>query len=182
MRSQWREAAGEYLQVLIVSLTLAVLITTFVVQPFMVDGSSMEPSLHSGERLLVSKLDYRWRQPHRLDVVVFHYPLNPRLRFIKRVVGLPGEVVAIHDGGVYVNGRLLGEPYLADETYGTFGPAKVPAGHLFVLGDNRANSKDSRYPEVGMVDRREIVGHAVAAYWPLALLGVIRSPRPAAGR
>lgn len=166
----WRE----YLEVFLVSVALAVFCVTFIAQPFVVDGSSMEPSLHEGERLIVSKLSYRWGRPGRGDIVVFRYPANRRQRFIKRVVGLPGETVAVREGKVVVDGRPLAEAYLTDETFGEFGPERVPAGRLFMLGDNRANSRDSRYPEVGMVAEREVVGKAVAVYWPPLLAGLVR--------
>lgn len=165
----WREYAWLFAG----SLAVALFLVTFVAQPFVVQGSSMEPSLHEGERLIVSKLTYRWGAPARGDVVVFRYPANRRLRFIKRVVALPGETVAIRDGRVLIDGRPLKEEYLNDVTLGEFGPVRVPAGHLFLLGDNRANSRDSRYPEVGMVAYREVIGKAVAAYWPPMLLGPI---------
>ncbi|HHW14297.1 MAG TPA: signal peptidase I [Firmicutes bacterium] len=154
-------------------MAAALFLVTFVAQPFVVQGSSMEPSLHEGERVIVSKLTYRWGMPTRGDVVVFRYPANRRLRFIKRVVGLPGETVAIKDGQVLIDGRPLKEDYLCDLTLGEFGPARVPAGHLFLLGDNRANSRDSRYPEVGMVAYRDVIGKAVVVYWPPMLMGRI---------
>lgn len=164
---EWRELV----ELLVLSVAIAAMIVTFVAQPFVVDGTSMEPSLHEGERVVVSKLAYRVGAPHRGDVVVFRFPADRRFRFIKRVIGLPGEAVEIRDGKVLVDGRALVEPYLTDETLGEYPPAKVPAGHYFVLGDNRPNSRDSRYPEVGMVAARNLVGRAVAIYWPLPLAG-----------
>ncbi|MGE5507092.1 MAG: signal peptidase I [Chitinophagales bacterium] len=166
-RQEWRELV----ELLALSTAIAALIVIFIAQPFVVDGTSMEPSLHAGERVVVSKLAYRTAAPRRGDVVVFRFPADRRMRFIKRVIGLPGESVAIRDGKVLVNGHPLVEPYLVDETLGDFPPEKVPAGHYFVLGDNRPNSRDSRYPEVGMVPARNLVGKAVAVYWPLALAG-----------
>ncbi len=155
------------------ALAVAVFMVAFVAQPFVVEGSSMDPSLRQGERLIVSKLAYRFGRPERGDVIVFRYPVNRRVRFVKRVVGLPGETVAIRNGRVLVNGRPLAEAYLIDVTLGEFGPVRVPPGRLFVLGDNRANSRDSRYPEVGMISCRDVVGKAVAVYWPPALVGPI---------
>lgn len=167
----------ELAELFFLSLAVAVLIVTFIAQPFVVDGTSMEPSLVDGERLIVDKMSYRVGAPARGDVVVFRFPADRRERFIKRVIGLPGETVSIRDGKVLVNGRALTEAYLADATFGEYGPVRVPRGRLFVLGDNRANSRDSRYPEVGMVSDRDLVGKAVAAYWPLMLAGPLGGAR-----
>lgn len=167
-------AVREYLALLALSVGVALFLVLFIAQPFVVEGTSMEPSLHEGERLVVSKLSYRFHPPDRGDVVVFRYPANRRLRFIKRVVGLPGEMVAIRDGKVTVDGRPLAEAYLNDLTLGEFGPERVPEGRVFVLGDNRANSRDSRYPEVGMISYRDLIGEAVAAYWPPQVFGRLR--------
>lgn len=164
----------ELVELFLLSLAVAVLLVTFIAQPFVVDGTSMEPSLVDGERLVVNKLSYRLGEPiRRSDVVVFRFPGDRRQRFIKRVIGLPGETVAIRDGKVLVDNRPLTEAYLADVTFGTYGPVRVPKDRLFVLGDNRANSRDSRYPEVGLVSYRDLVGKAVAVYWPLTLVGAI---------
>jgi signal peptidase I len=159
-----------------VSLAVAAVLVTFIAQPFVVEGTSMEPSLVDGERLIVNKLSYRLGSPGRGDVVVFRFPGDRRQRFIKRVVALPGETVVIRDGKVLVDGRSLSEVYLADATFGEYGPVRVPKGRLFLLGDNRANSRDSRYPEVGMVAYRDLVGKAVAAYWPPVLAGAVAGP------
>lgn len=173
-KQEARAVAREYLSLFALSVGVALFLVLFIAQPFVVEGTSMEPSLHEGERLVVSKLTYRFHPPRRGDVVVFRYPANRRLRFIKRVVGLPGEVVAVRDGQVFVDGRLLREVYLGDLTLGEFGPERVPEGHLFVLGDNRANSRDSRYPEVGMVSYGDLIGEAVAVYWPPQMFGRLR--------
>ncbi len=174
MNRQEPAAWREYAALVAVALAVALFLVTFVAQPFVVEGSSMEPSLHEGERLIVSKLAYRFDRPGRGDVVVFRYPADRRLRFIKRIVGLPGETVLIRDGRVLIDGRPLSETYLLDLTLGEYGPVRVPAGRLFVLGDNRANSRDSRYPEVGMIASRDVVGKAVAVYWPPQLVGLVR--------
>lgn len=176
VRSERIAVLREYLGLLLLSSGVALFLVVFIAQPFVVDGSSMEPSLREGQRLIVSKVSYRVGEPRRGDIVVFRYPANRRMRFIKRVVGLPGETVAIRDGRVFVDGRALSEGYLIDGTFGQFGPAQVPAGHLFVLGDNRANSRDSRYPEVGMIPYRDVIGKAVATYWPLLLAGRVGQP------
>jgi signal peptidase I len=174
---EWAETEGrELLEIMLTSVVLALLLTTFVAQPFMVEGSSMEPNLHSGERVIVSKMDYRFRQPRLGDVIVFKYPADPRVRYIKRVIGVGGDVISIHGGQVLVNGRRLTEPYLTQETWGDMGPVTVPSGRLFLLGDNRGNSKDSRFPDVGLVPARLIVGRASLVYWPVWAIGAIAGP------
>lgn len=162
----------EYVQAIIAAVLLAVFLITFVAQSFHVQGRSMEPSLISGERLLVDKLTYRFSPPRLGDIVVFRYPTDPRRKFIKRVIGLPGDEISIRQGTVYRNGVLLQEDYIIGPTLGaysapTFGPVKVPDGHFFVLGDNRRNSDDSRYPDVGFVNQELILGRAILTYWPV---------------
>jgi signal peptidase I len=171
----------EYVQAFAVAIVLAAFIITFIAQSFVVEGSSMEPSLHNRERLLVNKLVYRFRKPVYGDVVVFRYPANPKRRFIKRVIGIPGDEVEVRDGFVFLNGMTLDEDYTMDLTYGYFGPKTVPDGHYFVLGDNRNNSDDSRYPDVGFVPMSNIVGKASFIWWPPRRISLIRNPlaRPA---
>lgn len=166
----------EYIQAFAVAIVLAAFIITFIAQTFVVEGSSMEPSLHNRERLIVNKLVYRFRKPNRGDVVVFRYPANPKRRFIKRVIGIPGDEVEVRDGFVILNGMTLTEDYTMDLTYGYFGPKQVPDGHYFVLGDNRNNSDDSRYPDVGFVPMANIVGKAGIVWWPPRRMSIIRNP------
>jgi signal peptidase I len=166
----------EYVQAFAVAIVLAAFIITFIAQSFVVEGSSMEPSLHNRERLLVNKLVYRFRKPEYGDVVVFRYPANPKRRFIKRVIGVPGDEVEVRDGFVIVNGMTLDEDYTMDLTYGYFGPKTVPDGHYFVLGDNRNNSDDSRYPDVGFVPMANIVGKASFIWWPPRRISLVRNP------
>ena len=127
----------------------------------------MLPTLHSGERLLIDKLTYRFRDPARGEIVVFRYPRDPSHYFIKRIIGLPGDHVVISSGYVYVNGVRLVEEYTSSLTLGSDREYVVPPGSYFVLGDNRNNSQDSRTPFVGYVPRSLIVGRAVLRYWPI---------------
>lgn len=166
----------EVLQVVAGSLLLAFFIITYVGRAFTVEGPSMYPTLHSGERLIVDELTYRFRDPARGDIVVFRYPADPSEYFVKRLVGLPGEVVEIRAGHVYVNGRQLSDDFLTEQTLGDFGPAVVPDQHYFVLGDNRNNSADSRDPRVGFVPRSFIVGRALWRYWPLTRVQALNPP------
>lgn len=135
-----------------------------------VEGTSMEPSLHDGEFVVVNRIAYRLGQPERGDIVVFHPPLDPERRFIKRIIGLPRDMIQVLDGTVYVNGESLSEPYiLAPPLYS--GQWEVGEGEVFVLGDNRNNSNDSQ--NWGSVAWDEVIGKAVVVYWPLNELGLI---------
>lgn len=171
----------EYIEALLISVVLAFFIITFIAQSFLVDGSSMEPSFHDGQRLMVEKITYRLSQPTRGDVVVFKYPGNTKRKFIKRVIGLPGDEILIKNGFLYINGQQMEENYINGPTYGTYsapsyGPVIVPQDGYFVLGDNRRNSDDSRYPDVGFVPKQNLVGRALFSYWPLRDVGLIKKP------
>ena len=166
----------EYVESIVTAVVLALIIITFIAQSFLVQGSSMEPGLHNGQRLLVEKLSYRFRPPKRGEIVVFRYPLDPRRKFIKRIIGIPGDEIFIKDRRVYLNGLPLEENYINGPTYGTYGPTIVPPDSYFVLGDNRNNSDDSRFPDVGFVPRKNIVGRALFVYWPVFQARVIRQP------
>jgi signal peptidase I len=144
-----------------------------VVQAFRVQGTSMLPLLADGERIVVNKFVYRFNPIARGDVVVFWYPREPQVSFIKRVVGLPGDVVELRRGALFVNGRVVREDYLVPEfrDRDDFGPAEVRRGYYFVLGDHRASSNDSR--SWGEVPERYIYGKAVFRFWPIAKAGAI---------
>lgn len=137
-----------------------------------VDGSSMVPTFQDGEFVIVEKVSYRFSDPQRGDVVVFHYPRDPQQEYIKRIIGLPGDQVSIRGGQVFLNGELLDEPYIAAAPRYEL-EYLVPPGELFVLGDNRNNSSDSH--DWGTVPLEYVVGKAVFVYWPLTEAGVIQS-------
>lgn len=166
----------EYLEAFGIAIVLAVFIITFIAQSFLVQGASMEPTLHNGERLMVDKLTYRFRPPRRGEIIVFRYPTDPRRKFIKRIMGLPGDQVEVRRHQLYINGKVLEEPYINGPTYGDFGPIVVPEGAFFVLGDNRNNSDDSRFSDVGPVPRKLVVGRALVRYWPPLRVGLVRTP------
>jgi signal peptidase I len=128
-----------------------------------VDGDSMEPTLVSGEFIIVNRLSYHFGAPLRGDIIVFHFPGNPQEEYIKRVIGLPGDDVQVKNGQVYINGQLLNESYI-DVKMDYTGNWQVPAGQLFVLGDNRNNSSDSH--DWGTVPMDYVVGKAIVVYWP----------------
>lgn len=130
----------------------------------------MEPSLHDGEFVVINRLAYRWANPDRGEIIVFNFPLDPERRFIKRIIGLPGDTVSVHQGIVFVNDIPLEEPYIyAPPEYD--GEWIIEEGHYFVLGDNRNNSSDSQ--NWGSLGAEEIIGKAVIVYWPITDLGII---------
>jgi signal peptidase I len=189
---------GEVPGLLLMAFLLAVLIKTFLFQAFFIPSGSMEPTLMPGDRVLVNKIPYYFGEPQRGDIVVFSNP-NPQAvpdrgviggffhwlfeglgvqkpdydDFIKRVVGLPGDTVTFKAGDVYVNGTKLDEPYLGDiKTTAPQSKYVVPAGKLFVMGDNRGNSLDSRF-SLGFVPIDNVVGKAFVIIWPPSRAGVL---------
>src|SRR6266576_3587732 len=156
---------------LLIAIGLALVIIVFLYQPVKVEGTSMAPLLSDQERIFINKFVYRFEPIERGDVVVFWYPLDRTKSFIKRVVGLPGEVVEIRQGIVYVDGEPLAEPYVPPqyEDLRDFGPLRVPRDNYFVMGDHRISSNDSRV--FGTVASRFIYGRAVFAYWPVDHFG-----------
>jgi signal peptidase I len=153
------------------AIVIAVLINLFLAQATRVYGSSMEPNLHTDQRLVIEKVTYRLHEPRRGDVVVLRMPERGPELLIKRVIALPGETVEVRDGNVYIDGVVLSEPYLSQQTYGQFGPLQVPEGEVFVMGDNRGASNDSRI--FGPVPETRILGRAWVSYWPPDDLGLV---------
>jgi len=177
VKSSWRGPVLEWIQSIGGAVVAALLIITFVGQSFVVEGSSMLPNLRDGERLLVEKITYRFREPARGEVVVFRHPGDPSKRLIKRVIGLPGDTIAIAQGRVYVNGVALEEDYINGPMvrWQTVGPLVVPADHYFLMGDNRNASLDSRDPSLGFVAKSQIVGRAIVRYWPLPRVAAVEA-------
>lgn len=167
VKSVLREVA----ETVIPAIVIAVLIHVFLAQATRVYGQSMEPNLHTDMRLVVEKLSYRLHTPQRGDIVVLRVRPEDEL-LIKRVIGLPGDEVAIHDGQVYVNGQPLEESYLNQETRGNLAARIVPPLHVFVMGDNRGASNDSR--SFGPVHIDNIVGKAWLSYWPPEAIGPVQ--------
>ncbi|MGE5123162.1 MAG: signal peptidase I [Acidobacteriaceae bacterium] len=168
-RSGFMSFLVDVLETLVLSVVLFVSINLISAR-IRVDGASMEPTLVSGEYVIVSRLSYRLGNPQRGDVIVFHFPRDPKEEYIKRLIGLPGDVVEVKDGSVFVNGQPLDETYLKVKTNYT-GTWNVPDGQLFVLGDNRNNSSDSH--DWGMVPMDYVVGKAILVYWPPPSWGLI---------
>src|SRR5262249_122265 len=158
---------------LLIAIGLALVIIVFLYQPVKVEGTSMAPLLSDQERIFINKFVYRFEPIDRGDVVVFWYPLDRSKSFIKRVIGLPGEMVEIRQGRVKVNGRVLDEPYVPVQfaDYSDYGPVRVPKDCYFVMGDHRISSNDSRV--FGPVASRYIYGRAVFAYWPFDHFGTL---------
>ena len=165
----------DILETLLLSVVLFFLINA-VSARIRIDGSSMEPNLHHGEFVIVSKINYRFGEPERGDVVVFDFPRNITQEYIKRIIGLPGEHILVEDGKVYVNEIMLSEPYLIIEPQYE-GEWVVPEDTLFVLGDNRNNSSDSH--TWGMVPMNNVIGEALVVYWPPSSWGLINGTNPA---
>jgi signal peptidase I len=165
----------EILETMIPAVIIALLINLLLAQATRVYGQSMEPNLHSDQRLVVEKISYnRWWPvggPERGDVVVFRVDPNSDL-LIKRVIGLPGDRVEIRAGQVIINGELLDEPYISRPTYGDYGPVDVPPLHVFLLGDNRGFSNDSR--AFGPLPLDTVIGRAWISYWPPDQWGLIQ--------
>jgi signal peptidase I len=198
-----KSVAREYLEAIIIALLLAIGIRTFVVQAFKIPSGSMLPTLQIGDHLLVNKFIYGIRnpfsgkviipisKPKRGDVIVFKYPLDKNVDYIKRVIGTPGDTVEIKNKKLFINGKAVPDPhahftsdYIMPATAGprdNFGPIKVPKGKLFCMGDNRDSSYDGRF--WGFVDQQDVLGKAFIIYWswdldkPLLSLGRFESIR-----
>lgn len=167
-----RAALRDLFGTILPAVVIALLIHAFLAQATRVYGQSMEPNLHSDERLVVEKLSYRFHGPRRGDIVVLHDPAGGPELLIKRVIGLPGERVVIADGRVYIDGMALHEPYLTQPTTGNSRAVLVPPLTVFVMGDNRSASRDSRV--FGPVPLDQIVGRALFRYWPPAEIGSVQ--------
>ena len=159
---------------LIFSAAASVLIITFLYQPVRVEGTSMLPRLVDQDRLFINKFVYHFQAIEPGDVVVFHYPRDPQKSYIKRIIAVPGDRLRIDRGRVYVNGKLLSEPYIPDEYRDTRSQEAmvIPGDEYFVMGDHRSISSDSR--EFGPVKRDLIYGKAAFVYWPTQDVGVVR--------
>jgi signal peptidase I len=189
-----RRLAWELTETLILAL-LIFLAVRAAFQNFRVEGSSMDPSLHNSQLIIVNKaiytrinlepisrfipffdagdnpIRYLFRRPRRGDVVVFRFPQNPDKTFIKRIIGEPGDTVEVKGGTVYIDGAPLDEPYIVNKPTYTYCPEEVPPKHYFVLGDNRNNSRDSR--SWGFLPEENIIGQASLSYWPQDYWGLV---------
>jgi signal peptidase I len=177
--------------VVVVAVTAALAIQAFIVKPYRIPSPSMAATLVNGDRILVNRLSYAFGGIGRGDVIVFHWPKDTKMVFVKRVIGLPGDVLSLRGGRVFVNGKLLREPYVRQDggseeptlsaedlamsdsgsPWGLERPYKVPNGCYFVMGDNRMESDDSR--DWGVVPRAQVIGRVFMRYWPLGRLHLL---------
>ena len=167
-----------YILYILVIIGLTWMIVTFVGQRTRVSGQSMETTLQDGDNLIVDKISYRFHDPSRYDIIVFPYKYEENTFYIKRIIGLPGEIVQVKDGYTYINGKkltsdiygreVMDEPGIAEE------PIKLGSDEYFVLGDNRNHSQDSRDPFVGVLMRSDLLGRAFIRIYALNKFGVIK--------
>lgn len=171
--SAFRRILSEAIQTIGLALLLF-LIINFLSARIRVDGRSMEPTFHDGDYVIVNRLAYRFGELQRGDVVVFPFPLNGEEDFIKRVIALPGDRIAIRNGALILNGAVIEEDYLEVPPRGDMEEMIVPVEHVFVMGDNRNDSSDSRI--WGPLSSDEIIGKAVFRYWPVSDIGSVIHP------
>lgn len=192
IKEKIRSEIREWTESIIIALILALLIRTFIVQAFKIPSGSMIPTFEIGDRIFVNKFIYgacmpftdirlpAVRQPQRGDIIVFVSPETPNKDFVKRLIALEGETIEIKNGNIYINGKEIDHPmsvrsnyYYNRGDYGKEGEAvTVPKGYYFALGDNSANSRDSRY--WGFIPKRSLIGKAILLYWPLPRIRIIR--------
>lgn len=178
-----KKAVFGWIKIIVIAAVLVFIIQNFFFANYVVQGKSMFPTIHDGNRLIVNKMDYHFSDPERFDLVVFHHSESED--YLKRIIGLPGDSLHYKNDALYVNDNKMKEPYLKDnkqklingDLTGDFslqevtGKKTVPDGHVFVLGDNRRGSYDSRY--FGFVSIDQIVGKVDLRYWPFNKFGLI---------
>lgn len=170
----------ETVEIGIIAIIAVLVIRNFLIQPFLVSGASMEPTFSSGDYLLIDELSYKLREPERGEVIVFRYPGDESVFYIKRVIGLPGDTISFKDGKAYIsnkdnpNGFVLDETYLQTGVMTTGKDFTLPAGQYFVMGDNRSYSFDSR--SWGSVKSSEIIGLVRLRLWPLNKILAVERP------
>ncbi len=179
----WLLGQKENIRTIIIAVILAVLLRTFIIEPRYIPSASMEPTLQIKDRIIVEKLSSFLRPPQRGEILVFYPPKSPLIEdsskaYIKRVIGLPGELIAIHDGQVFVNGKALTEPYISEPIDYSLAPnfeIRIPEHSLWMMGDNRNNSYDSHV--WGFLPEQNIVGRAVFRFFPIdQRVGVFSTP------
>jgi signal peptidase I len=178
MKNIFKSAMFEYAKIIIIALFISLLVRTYVAEARLIPSGSMLPTLKIGDRLVIDKFFYGIsgiKDVQRGDIVVFNPPpaANSKsdIPFIKRVIGLPGETISIKKGAVYISGEPLAEPYISEKPAGDFKPFVIPDGTIFLMGDNRNNSSDSRF--WGPLPVQNIIGRAEFRYYPLNKLGTI---------
>ncbi|MDN3955786.1 signal peptidase I [Sporolactobacillus laevolacticus] len=178
-----RSETFAWFRAIALSVLIVIIVRTFILGNYIVDGPSMEPTLNNGDRLIVNKINYKLSQPKRFDVVIFHATKTDD--YVKRVIGLPGDTIRYSNDQLYVNGKPVNEPFLKEKKNSMLagqltwdftlkeltGKERVPKGMLWVMGDNRQNSTDSRV--FHFVSERKVVGKVDLRYWPYNHFGII---------
>ena len=169
-----RTKRREFLEIILLSGIIVLLLNIFIVQLYWIPSPSMEPTLLVDDRVVVSKMSYWSKDPARGDIVVFKFPRDTKVNLIKRIIGLPGETLSVKDNRVYINNEALSEDYVPPQKkVPDFGPVLIPQGQYFMMGDNRDNSADSRV--WGFVTAEQIRGKAKFLYWPIGRVGRIKA-------
>ena len=168
----------ENLKLVAIALCISIIVRLFIAEPRFIPSNSMQPTLQIGDRLLIEKVSYRLHEPHQGDIVVFEPP--PQLQeigyerdqaFIKRVIGLPGQIVQVSKHQVYIDGQVLNEDYILEAPAYNMPPVEIPSGYLFVMGDNRNDSNDSHV--WGLLPEQNVIGRAAIRFWPIAEAGAL---------
>ena len=169
MTQKKKSQLRDWIESIVIAVIIATVMKGFIIDTIQVDGSSMVPTLHHRERLLVNKIGYAFGEIKRGDIVIFQYPADLSLTYVKRIIAVGGDTVEIKDNRLYLNGQVLEEPYIMDNILNDYRKTRVPENKFFVMGDNRNYSKDSRYSDVGFVPRKNIKGKAILKIWPFPL-------------
>jgi signal peptidase I len=175
-------AVFDFLQGIVVFLAILVMVYLFIMSPQEINGQSMDPTFHNGEYILTNKVEYKFTDPKRGDIVIFKSPKNKQIDYIKRVIGLPGERLRLSNSVYYINGKKLDESAYLSPDVKTYGGSYlsedteiiIPEGKYFVSGDNRMHSSDSR--EFGPIAKEDFIGKALFRYFPFSRTGVIANP------
>lgn len=172
----------DWVLVIVIALAAALFINFFIIVNSTVPSGSMEKTIMTNSRMIGLRITYLFEKPDRGDIIVFHYPDDPKQIFVKRIIGLPGETVEMKNGITYIDGEPLEEDYINPDYWNgsmegdryNCGPFTVPEGHYFVMGDNRANSLDSRFWTNHYVSKKAIIGKALFCYWPAKYAGALK--------
>ena len=155
-----------YCLIVIAAIIVAVFVNTFILTNTRIPTGSMENTINCEDRLFGNRLAYVFGDVKRGDIIIFKYPDDKSIKYIKRVIGLPGDTIKIESGILYINGKEYKEDYLKEPMQGDYGPVTVPDNSYFVMGDNRNNSKDARYWDNTFLDKKDIIAKAIIRYWP----------------